>query len=246
MVCAQTYDRLTQNYRHVDEHFSVGVEFEYIEQDPYNKTPEWLAINPRGLVPVLIRGDHKVYESSICIEYLEDFLPEKSPYLLPKDAYQRAKARLLADHISKKIVPPFYAILQKKTTAERSQANDAILQGLVTLMNDAHADGPFLMGSDFSLPDVMLAPWAHRFDVVLRHYRGFVVPGGDDDATGAPDENAEAFRRYHTWYRAVQQLDCYKKTLADRTRLIDSYQRYADDTVKSQVGDAIRSGTALP
>lgn len=23
-----------------------GVDFEYIEQDPYNKTPEWLSINP--------------------------------------------------------------------------------------------------------------------------------------------------------------------------------------------------------
>ena len=30
-----------------------GVDFEYKEQDPYDKSPEWLAINPRGLVPAL-------------------------------------------------------------------------------------------------------------------------------------------------------------------------------------------------
>ena len=33
-----------------------GVEFEYREQDPYHKSPEWLAINPRGLVPALAIG----------------------------------------------------------------------------------------------------------------------------------------------------------------------------------------------
>jgi len=27
-----------------------------VEQDPYNKTPEWLAINPRGLVPTIVHN----------------------------------------------------------------------------------------------------------------------------------------------------------------------------------------------
>ena len=30
-----------------------NVDFQYQEQDPYDKTPEWLTINPRGLVPAL-------------------------------------------------------------------------------------------------------------------------------------------------------------------------------------------------
>ena len=226
----------------------TGVPFEYIEQDPYNKSAEWLAINPRGLVPVLIHNGQNVYESLICIEYLEDSWPQTAPHLLPpNDAYQRARARLLSEHISKKIIPHFYACLQKQSPAERTQAAEAIFQGIITLMNDASNQGPFLLGADFSMPDIMLAPWAHRFDVILRHYRSVVIPCEDGSPPdGALREHADAFKRYHAWYKAVQALPCYKKTLAEQEKLIASYQRYADDTVKSQVGDAIRSGTALP
>ena len=42
-----------------------GVDFEYIEQDPYDKTPEFLAINPRGLVPALVHENQVVIESGI-------------------------------------------------------------------------------------------------------------------------------------------------------------------------------------
>ena len=40
-----------------------GVPFEYIEYNPYaEKTPEFLKLNPRGLVPVLEVGGKSVYE----------------------------------------------------------------------------------------------------------------------------------------------------------------------------------------
>ena len=42
-----------------------GVDFEYKEQDPYDKTPEFLAINPRGLVPALVHDNQVVIESGI-------------------------------------------------------------------------------------------------------------------------------------------------------------------------------------
>ncbi len=45
------------------------IDFEYIEQDPYNKSPEWLAINPKGLVPAIVHQGRVVYESHVCIEF---------------------------------------------------------------------------------------------------------------------------------------------------------------------------------
>src|SRR5262245_36660402 len=39
--------------------------------------PEFLKINPRGMVPALTDGDHIVFESSVIIEYLEDAYPAR-------------------------------------------------------------------------------------------------------------------------------------------------------------------------
>ena len=45
------------------------------------QTPEHLARNPRGRVPVLADGDLILYESQAIVEYLEDRYPE--PALVP-------------------------------------------------------------------------------------------------------------------------------------------------------------------
>ncbi len=36
-----------------------------------HKTPEYLALNPNGVVPTLVHNGHVVYESTIINEYLE-------------------------------------------------------------------------------------------------------------------------------------------------------------------------------
>jgi len=55
-------------------------------------TPEFLRINPKGLVPVLVDGETPVYESTVILEYIEDIAPQ-SP-LRPADFKQRAKMRV--------------------------------------------------------------------------------------------------------------------------------------------------------
>ena len=44
------------------------VDFEYREQNPYDRTPEWLAINPRGLVPVLV-VDGYVHRGAVVVDW---------------------------------------------------------------------------------------------------------------------------------------------------------------------------------
>jgi glutathione S-transferase len=57
-----------------------------------HKTPEFLAMNPHGKVPVLVDGDTTLYESQAILEYMEDKYPERP--LLPRDASARAMVRL--------------------------------------------------------------------------------------------------------------------------------------------------------
>ena len=57
------------------------------------KHPAVLAANPKGQVPVLVDGDLTLFDSTLIIEYLEDAYP--APPLLPLDAKERARCRLL-------------------------------------------------------------------------------------------------------------------------------------------------------
>jgi glutathione S-transferase len=55
-------------------------------------SPEYLKINPKGVVPSLLHEGRPVVESSLICEYLEDEFPE--PRLAPRDPYLKARMRL--------------------------------------------------------------------------------------------------------------------------------------------------------
>jgi glutathione S-transferase len=54
--------------------------------------PEYLKINPKGVVPAMIHDGRPVIESTLICEYLDDVYPD--PLLIPKDPYLRAQMRL--------------------------------------------------------------------------------------------------------------------------------------------------------
>ncbi|MBU2937742.1 MULTISPECIES: glutathione S-transferase family protein [Pacificibacter] len=71
-----------------------GLEYESIIVDLANKghlTPEYLAINPNGVVPTLVHDDDSIMDSSVIVEYIDEVFPDHP--LVPKDAVARAKVR---------------------------------------------------------------------------------------------------------------------------------------------------------
>ena len=54
--------------------------------------PEYLRLNPRGVVPTLIHDGRAIRESQVIVEYLDDEFP--TPSLRPADAFQRAQMRI--------------------------------------------------------------------------------------------------------------------------------------------------------
>lgn len=54
--------------------------------------PEYLRLNPRGVVPTLIHDGKAIRESQVIIEYLDDVFP--SPSLRPADPVERARMRI--------------------------------------------------------------------------------------------------------------------------------------------------------
>ena len=67
------------------------------------RKPDYLSVNPQGLVPVLQDGDISLTQSLAIIEYLEERQPE--PPLLPADAAGRARVRSLAQLVACDIHP---------------------------------------------------------------------------------------------------------------------------------------------
>src|SRR5687768_12670926 len=61
-----------------------------------NLSPAYLAVNPRGLVPTLEYQGHRIGESSIINEFLDDRFPEKP--LRPSDPLARARMRDWVKH----------------------------------------------------------------------------------------------------------------------------------------------------
>ena len=66
-------------------------------------SPEYLAMNPNGVVPTLLHDDQVLYESSVICEYLDEVFPE--PPLRPRDAYARAVMRNFVRWIDEQCLP---------------------------------------------------------------------------------------------------------------------------------------------
>ena len=73
-----------------------------------NLRPDFLAMNPSGLVPVLRDGDDIVVESSVINEYLEDAYPDRP--LRPDTPAGRAAMRLWTKHVDEVLHPAWPAI----------------------------------------------------------------------------------------------------------------------------------------
>ena len=80
--------------------------------------PDYLALNPNGVVPTLVHRGRPVIESSIIIEYVDDAFPETP--LRPADPFARARMRLwtrFSDEVAYKAVyAPTWEILSKRAS----------------------------------------------------------------------------------------------------------------------------------
>lgn len=132
------------------------------------RAPDYLALNPEGLVPALVTDDGQVLTQSLAIiEWLDERFP--LPRLLPEDADGRARVRAIALAIACDIHPidnlRVLAYLRDRLGLDQA-ARDAwyahwVAEGLTALearLARDPATGRFCHGDAPTLADICLVP----------------------------------------------------------------------------------------
>jgi len=141
--------------------------------------PEFLELNPAGLVPVLRDGAHLLPQSLAIIEYLEEAYPQ--PPLFPYSIVERARVRALALTIACEIHPLNNLRVLNYLRHTLGVSDDAKQQwyahwveaGLATvegMLADAAQPSAFCHGETPTLADCLLVPQvfnARRFQCRL-------------------------------------------------------------------------------
>ncbi len=158
-------------------------ENEYLNlRDAAHLAPNYLSINPQGLVPALLDGEAVVTQSLAIIEYLEEAYPE--PPILPDTHVERARVRALANVVACDIHPLNNLRVLNYLTGDLGLSEDDKLRwyrhwiakglsALEALVADHPATGEFCHGKAPSLADICLVPQifnAKRFDCPLDGY----------------------------------------------------------------------------
>lgn len=148
----------------------TGQPFERIDAGgPFgrNRTPEYLAMNPNGQVPVLVDGDFVLWESNAVARYLAR---RYAPALMPADPQAAARVDQWLDWQCTALTPAANpAFVQRFRTPEESrdralmEASIAKALPLVAIL-DAHlAESAHVAGPDFSVADVALGCAVNRW-----------------------------------------------------------------------------------
>ncbi len=147
-----------------------GLQYEKVNIDitkGEQKKPEYLAINPYGKVPALQDNGTTVYESSIVMEYLNDKYP--NPPLMPADAGQRARARVLMHLGDNAYDGALGTIVGEVFFKPKGQADQSVIAKAKQDLNACFerlerelGNNDYLVGA-FTLADICFATWAPLF-----------------------------------------------------------------------------------
>ncbi len=147
--------------------FEKGMDFEVIDVDLANKPEDLAVLNPHNAVPVLVERDLVLTEANIINEYIDERFPH--PQLMPPDPVMRARARLFLYDFERQLFDHIQDIESGddvKADKARLTIRDNLTQ-IVPILSRQQ----YLLGDDFSMLDVAIAPLLWR----LGHY-GIELP----------------------------------------------------------------------
>ena len=144
--------------------FEKGMDFEIRDVDLFAKPEDIALMNPYNEVPILVERDLILYESHIINEYIDERFPH--PQLMPGDPVARARVRLFLFNFEKELFSHVNLLEGrgvKATEKQLEKARDQIRDRL-TQLAPIFLKNKYMLGDDFSMLDVAIAPLLWRLD----------------------------------------------------------------------------------
>ena len=144
--------------------FEKGMDFEIRDVDLFNKPEDVNVMNPYGQVPILVERDLILYESNIINEYIDERFPH--PQLMPGDPVARARVRLFLFNFEKELFV-HVSTLESRASKSNEKAMEkarAAIRDRLTQLVPIFTKNRFMLGDDFSMLDVSIAPLLWRLD----------------------------------------------------------------------------------
>ncbi|AWD32160.1 Stringent starvation protein A [Candidatus Kinetoplastibacterium sorsogonicusi] len=148
--------------------FEKWMDFEIKDIDILNKPNDISIMNPYGKVPILVERDLVLYESNIINEYIDERFPH--PQLMPSDPIMRARVRLFLYNFEKTLFSNIHKLEKRNDDIDTIEARNNIQNGLIQLA-PILSKNKFMLGDDFSMLDISIAPLLWRLD-----YYGINLP----------------------------------------------------------------------
>ncbi|KAM0747047.1 glutathione-S-transferase [Meredithblackwellia eburnea MCA 4105] len=199
-----------------------GIDYQYHEINPYHKEKEFLAINPKGLVPAVKHHGVALYESMVLLEYLEEEFPD-TKHLFPETPKERALARIQCDYIAKKILPTYFKLIQMQDQKVQDEARGELVDSLKEVADKVK--GPFFSGNEFGVVDLAIAPFFMRFYIIEEH-RGF--------------RSSHVGDKFTAWFKACTSRQSMIETTSDKEHYEEIYGRYLANEAQSEMGKSTR------
>lgn len=155
----------------------LGVEFEVVTINMLkgeNRSPEFLAVNPAGKLPVLVDGDLILTESVAIVLYLAEKYPDKQ--LIPATLAERAQLNRWLLFTTTELEQPLWRMArhthlypkEKRIPDEIALARDDFLQ-MASVIDQHMHDRQFVVGHRVTVGDFVLAytlDWAKEVNLL--------------------------------------------------------------------------------
>ncbi|QLB41675.1 glutathione S-transferase family protein [Mannheimia pernigra] len=158
-------------------HTNQDYEFQAVNRK-FIKTPAFLALNPRGAVPLLIDGDLVLSQNQAIVHYLDELYPDAKLFG-SKTARDKAKASRWLAYFNADVHKSFVPLFRLPNYAEgnealittiRQQAAEQILEQLAVA--NEHLESHIFFGETISVADVYLyimLNWCRRLGLDFSH-----------------------------------------------------------------------------